>query len=493
MALGFPSRTTRDFFIAETARLNTQEFNTYVQDEWRATNRLTVNLGVHYEVDTPFEEQDNKWANFDPDTASLLIAGQNGVDEKANIDTDLDNFGPRIGFAYQLNEKTVIRSGYGIFFAPQGHFATSIRQFRQAPFDLVFSIIPGDLFPDNRISEGVPGREDFPNVTAENPIGNLRNVQEDLENAEVQQFNFTIEREITPTSVFTLSYVGSLGRKLQWITPLNTPTPGPGSITERRPFHAALPDVVSIRSVQSAANSSYNGLQLSFEKRMSQGLFVLANYTYSKGLSNGGDIDGGSNGPLPQDFLDRRADWGPMNSDIRHRANFSWSYELPFGPGKPFANSNSIGSWLVRDWKISSITVLQTGHPFTVTAVGSPTNTGRGARADVVPGVNAELEDPSLERFFNPDAFAIPSPFNHGNASRNLLFGPDAVNFDFVVSRRFPITEGTTLVFRSEFFNAFNHPQFDLPVSTIGNPSAGEINSTARDSRQIQFALKLLF
>jgi Carboxypeptidase regulatory-like domain len=491
MLLGFPSATVRDFFIPGTAYVETQEYNFYGHDEWRVNNRLTLNLGLHYEVNTPFTERNNYWVNFDPAGAELLIAGQN-ASRAVDIETDWSGIGPRFGFAYQLMSKTVLRGGYGIFYAPEGRHDTTIRQFRQVPFDLIFTITPGALVPGNRVAEGFKTLQDFPPVDAGNPFGNLRAVTPDFRNASIQQFNFGLQREITSSSVFSAIYVGSLGRHLTWQRHINRPSPGPGNIDARRPFRSRLPDVADITWLETSGASAYNSMQLVFEKRFGQGLFFLGNWTWSHGLDNAGG-DGGANGPIPQDPSNRRADWGSMNSDIRHRVNLAWSYALPFGPGQRFLRNGGWVSHLVGAWDLAGIAVLQSGLPFTVTGAGSPTNTGLGGRADIVPGVDPELEERTVDRWFNTSAFVIPTAFNWGNAGRNTLTGPPAYNFDFTLVKKFVFSEERQLLFRTEFFNAFNHPQFTLPSSTIGATGVGTVSATARPSRQIQFALKLVF
>ena len=487
MLLGYPARTTRDFFLPGQAFVNSNEFNFYARDEWRVGRNLTLNIGVHYEVNTPFTERNNYWANFDPTRAELLIAGQDGVSRAANINTDYSSIGPRFGFAWQPSSRTVVRGGYGMFFAPEGRHDTTIRQFRQVPFDLIFSIIPGALTPGNRVAQGFQGVNDFPAPDPKRPFGNLRGVAQNYRNAAVQQFNFGIQREIAGNSVFGVTFVGSLGRRLTWNQPLNQPDPGPGAINPRRPFFAKFPDVVNIQWIETVGNSAYTSLQTNFEKRFGRGLYFLGNWTWAHGLDNSGG-DGGANGPVPQDPRNRRADWGPQNSDIRHRVNLAWSYAVPFG-----ANLSGFGKQVAHGWEVAGISVLQSGLPFTVTASGSPTNTGAGTRADAVTGVEGKLEERSPSLWFNPAAFRTPTAFNWGNLGRNTLTGPPIYNFDLTASKRFATSESTNLLFRAEFFNAFNTPQFTLPASTIGNTGVGTISSTARANRQIQFALKFSF
>ena len=491
MLLGYPQRTTRDFFIPGTAYVESGEYNFYARDEWRVNQKLTLNYGVHYEVNTPFTEKNDYWVNFDPFKAELLIAGQN-ASNTANIDTDWSALAPRFGFAYQFGSKTVMRGGYGIFYAPEGRYDTTIRQFRQVPFDLIFSEIPGALIPGNKVSQGFKTLNDFPPIDPKNPFGNLRGVTPDFRNADIQQFNFGVQREISSTSVFTATYVGSLGRHLTWVRQLNQPSPGAGAIQARRPYNARFPNVTNISWTETSGASAYHSLQTSFEKRFGSGLYFLGNWTWSHGLDNAGG-DGGANGPIPQDPTNRRADWGNMNSDIRHRVNLAWNYALPFGPGKALLDDNSWVRFLVGNWEFAGITVLQSGLPFTVSASGSPTNTGAGGRADVVPGVDPKVENRTVQQWFNPAAFRIPTAFNWGNLGRNTLTGPPAYNFDLTVVKKFPVTENRYIVFRSEFFNAFNTPQFTLPASTIGVTGVGTIAATARPSRQIQFALKFVF
>ncbi|MEX2260410.1 MAG: TonB-dependent receptor [Bryobacteraceae bacterium] len=491
MLLGYPARTTRDFFIPGTGFLNSGEHNFYFRDDWRVNNRLTLNLGLHYEVNTPFTERNNYWVNFDPATANLLIAGQN-ASRTANVNTDKRAFGPRFGFAWQVMPKTVLRGGYGIFYTPEYNFATNIRQFRQVPFGFNLSIIPGALTPANRVAEGFPKLTDFPPVSADRPFGNLRGVTPDFQNLQMQQFNLSLQREISANSVATIGFVSSLGRHLTWARNLNLPDPGPGAIGPRRPYAQLLPDVVNIAWLESSGSSAYTSLQTTFERRFGNGFFFLGNWTWSHGLDNAGG-DGGANGPIPQDLRDRNADWGSSASDLRHRVNFAWTYALPFGAGKRYLNEANAMRWILGNWELGGITVMQSGFPFTVTTTGSPTNTGVGGRADVVPGVSYKPQNQSLTRWFAPEAFSVPQPFNWGNAGRNTVRGPATYNFDLTASKKFPLGEARELMFRTEFFNALNTPQFDLPASTVGAGGVGTISATSRANRQLQFALRLQF
>ena len=497
MLLGFPSTTVRDFFIPGTAHVRTNEYNFFARDEWRLTTKLTLNLGIHYEINTPFTEDNNFWVNWDPVTAKLLIAGQN-ASSTANVNTDYKAIAPRIGIAYQADAKTVIRSGYGIFYDPQGNYGTTIRQFRQQPFDLVFTTSPGDLFPANTVSQGIPKRSDFPatdpaNPTAAVPNATITGIDPNFRNAQIQQFNLGVQRQLTSSTVLTATYVGSLGRRLAWSLAINTPPPGPGAINPRRPYYPELPNITGISYWESAGNSEFESLQVVFEKRYKSGLYFNANWVWSHAMDNA-PWDGGSGGS--QNPYNRRADWGNSNSDVRHRLNLFATYELPLGPGKHWANGNNVlNRYVVGGWEIDGIAVTQSGLPFTV-AAPSATNNGAGGRANVVTGIDPYPGNQTLQQWFNPAAFSIPpaSCYCYGDAGRDILTGPRAVNLDMTAAKRFRFTETTNLTFRAELFNAVNHPQFQIPGNTaIGSNGVGSISATARPSRQIQFALRLMF
>ncbi len=486
MLMGYPIAIRRDVFLPGTANLNTEELNFYVRDEWRVNNRLTLNIGLHYEINTAFREKDNQWANFDPAGARILVAGRDGVDERANINTDYKAWGPRLSFAYQVNKKTVLRGGYGIFYEPQGNFGTNIRQFRQPPFGFTVNIpLSGNDVPTRTTAQGFPIVTTVPDLTRGPALYALRGVTPNYRNGQIQQFNVSAQRELSKDSVVTVGVVGSTGALLSWGRNINQPDPGPGAIDARRPYAAQLPGVSGIAWLESSANSAYLSMQTSYEKRYAKGFYLIGNWTWSHGLDNAGG-DGGANGPIPQDPRNRRADWASSNSDIRHRVNIAGTYDLPFKVNGP-------ARWMVNGWNVGAIMVAQTGFPFTVTVPGSPSNTGSGSRANPVSGVDPLPETQTLSRWFNPAAFATPPAFTWGTLGRNSLRGPGLINFDLTAAKKFAITEQVRLDFRSEFFNAFNHPQFGLPAGQVGVGTAGTITNTLRANRQMQFALRLVF
>jgi hypothetical protein len=493
MLLGYPIAIRRDVFLPETATLRTDEWNFYVRDEWRVTGKLTFNIGLHYEINTPFTEANDQWVNFDPATGTQLIASQNGVSRTANINTDYSAWGPRISLAYQLTPKTILRSGYGLFYFPQGNAGTNIRQFRQPPYDFVVNRpFSGNDVPATTTSDGFPVVTTSPDLKQGPALFALRGVTPAYRNGQMQQFNFTVQRELGRDMVATVGMVSSAGAKLYWARNINQPDPGPGAVDPRRPYNPILPGVTGITWLESSGNSFFSSLQTTLEKRFSSGFYFLGNWTWSHGLDNVGG-DGGNNGPVPQNPRDRRSDWATSNSDVRHRVNLAATYLLPFGPGRRYASSGGALAHVIGNWEIGGIAVLQSGLPYTVTVAGSPSNTGAGSRANPVAGVDPNPADRSINSWFNPAAFATPPAFTWGTLARNSLNAPPMYNLDFSIAKKFRFGESSELQFRAEFFNGLNHPQFGLPNATVGVGGAGTITTTQRANRQIQFALRFAF
>ena len=492
--LGYPASTVKSLFLPGTAHVQSAEYGFFGGDDWHVTPKLTLNLGIHYEIDTPYSEAHNYWVNFDPATATVLIAGQKGVSKTGNWATDYGSVAPRLGFAYSIGKKTVFRGGFGAYYDPQGNFGTTIRQQEQWPYDLVYTISPGSLFPDNTVSQGfLTPSEVLATGTFDKPYGNLRGIQADFKNASSQEWNLALQRQLTNSSSFTVRYVGNMLRHLAWNDPIDQPTPGPGNIQARRPFNAQFPHTSSISFLESVGVGSYNALQLIFVQRAIHGIYFTGNYVWAHALDNT-NADGGSNGPIPQNPLDRNADYASSGSDIRNRVTLYGSYELPFGPGKAFSNRNSLANrLLIGGWRVNGIFVDQSGLPFTVTVSGSPTNTGAGSRADVVSGAPQYPANQTVNQWFNKAAFTSPKPYNWGNVGRNTLRGPDEINVDSAVEKKFPITEAKSAEVRIEFFNMFNHPQFSVPASNISAGNAGTITSTSNTARQLQGSLRFTF
>jgi hypothetical protein len=302
------------------------------------------------------------------------------------------------------------------------------------------------------------------------------------------EYNFGIEHEFSPSMALTVDYLGSLGRHL-FIQPSGNTAlvPGPGAISARQPF-PAYGGAFSFD--ENVGNSSYNALQVKFQKRLSSGLSFLASYTWSKSL----DIQSEGQSGSIETIYDRARDWGPSDFNRTNLFVFSGIYQLPFGKGQAhFSNTNAFTNTVLGNWNVGSIITLDSGRPFSVVAGGDIANVGGGSqRAQVVGNAKTGFPQSRLE-WFNTAAFKIPTSYTFGNEGRNNLTGAKVTNVDFITYKDFRLTERFNLQFRAEFFNIFNHTNFGLPSNNVQASSFGQITSTSTASRQIQFALKLQF
>jgi len=489
--LGAPSLIEQDYLLAWVGIRGT-EYSAYVADDWRVSQKLTLNLGLRYELDTPYHEVANRWANFDPKTATILVAGRNGVSESAGVRTFKKGFAPRFGFAYQLAQKTVVRGGAGIFWNTAGHGGNALRLQRHVPFGPIYSFSPSNFFVTQRVSDGFPAVPQLNLALADNPSGSVIGVDANYQPGYAEQFNLTVEHELPSSLLLKASYVGNFGRHLDTAFNLNQAVPGPGAVNSRRPFFNVRPTLADVTWAVSDGLAAYHAFQFSAEKRLTHGLSGLLSYTWGHSIDTvGQNFGGGADGPLPQDPRNRRADRGNSPFDIRHRLTVAWNYALPFGRGRKWLNKGGPAEYVLGGWQINGINTFQTGLPFTPTANSSTANTGTGSRPDRIG--NGTLSNPTVDRWFDTSAFVTPAQFTYGNSGRNILSGPGRVNFDFSLFKRFRITEGLKLQFRTEFFNLFNTPQFDLPNAAIGAGNAGTITGIIGTPRQVQFGLKLVF
>jgi hypothetical protein len=495
--LGAASVIEQDFTLV-FPNIQLGEYSYFVQDDWRVSDRLTLNLGLRYEYDTRIREKDDQWTNFDVVTGKLLIAGFN-TDSNTGVNNDPNNFAPRFGFAYRLRQGTILRGGYGIFYNKSGSEAVVMRRHRQLPFGPInaadinaFSASP------RRVQQGF---DPIPNLdfgaVADNPVGAMLAVAEDFRTGYAQQFNLQIQQELPSEMVFKIGYVGNVNSRLDTTFDYNQPFPGPGAPGPRRPLINIAPNVVGVTYNTTDANSHYHSLQTTIERRFTSNLGFLAAYTWSHAIDTTANAFGGAaNGPFPQDIRNRGADRGTSGFDIQHRFTYSTNYNLPIGKGQAVDFNNAVLNNVIGGWKTNGIFTWQSGLPYTPTLNSSVSNAG-GSRPDLLR--DATLDNPDRARWFDTSfktadaAWGEPAQFTFGNAGRNILRGPGRVNVDFSLFKDIPITERFNLQFRAEMFNIFNTPQFGLPNSAIGNPSAGVITSIVGNPRQIQMGLRLAF
>ncbi len=489
--LGYASLIEQDFTLAWTGQRG-WENGVYLADDWRVNKRLTLNLGLRWEYYSPYVEVADRVANFDLATATMKIAGRDGVDRRLGVQRDLRDWAPRFGFAFELTRRTVLRGGYGLFFNPNGNGGALLRLFRHTPFGPVYNVTPGDVNVGPRVSDGFPPAPTVDLAAVKNPTGVVFSVPSNYRSAYAQQFNLTVQQEIAPWQMLVkVAYVGNLGRRLGTTFDLNQPEPGPGSVISRRPFGIVRPGVASVNYAVSDGLSNYHAFQLTVDKRFTRGFTMLLAYTWAHAIDSVGTEFGGGTG-TPQDRRCRNCDRSNASFDLRHRATISYTYELPFGAGRRWMNQGRLAS-LAGGWQLNGITTFQTGLPFTLGLANPNTNGAGGSRPDRSGSGVLSSGQRSINRWFDPAVFSRPNEIRFGNAGRNILFGPGRVNFDLSLFKEFPIRERVRIELRGEAFNIWNTPQFALPNATIGASNVATISSTVGNPRQLQVGARLVF
>ncbi len=478
--LGLPVQTQRQVG-SNLSRLRSSSYGIFVQDDWQVGSRLTLNLGLRYDLSKPAVEEDDRWANFIIAERRLVAAGTEGF-PRAMVRTDGNNFSPRIGIAYRpfANDRTVIRAGYGVFHS----FDLQFTQY-QIMGASAFPFTQLELFQATAIgnpSLSIP----FPNRPGITP-GALSPNGWDFENPTpyTQVWSVTFGQELPGGVAAEISYVGSKGTHLSSTANINqtirTPT---GNIV---PF----PGFGRILFQRLAASSNYDALQISVNRRFRQGLAFRSAFTWSKSTDN---ASFGSPARLPQDPNDLAAERGLSEFDRRRVWNSDVIYELPIGRGSRFAaNAGSFANVLIGGWQVSAIIQLYDGRPFTPVVSTANAQQGFATRPDRI--ASGVLENPTISRWFDPTAFVVvpANQFHFGNSGRNILIGPGMVLIDAAIMKNFALPwEGHRLQFRTEIFNVPNRANFGQPDARIDQPTAGTISS-AGPGRQIQFGLKYLF
>jgi hypothetical protein len=496
--LGTSSGVSQDFLLVWPG-IRALEIGSFVQDDWKVSARLTLNIGMRYEYTPPPVEVNNQWATLDLKAGKLLLAGVNS-DRQVGVTNDGNNWAPRFGFAYQLRSHTVVRGGFGIFYNTQGNGSALFRLHRQLPFGPNYSATVDQFSASpTRVQDGLPPIPpvDTASVIA-NPSGNFNVVPPGYKTGYAQQGNLGIEQEIPQwRMVLKVAYVTNLSRQLDSNFNINTPDPGPGTPQSRRPLRNILPNVVNATYGDTSGIGNYHSLQVTAERRFTKGLAWLGAYTYAHSIDNvPTQQGGGQEGPVPQDIRYRFLDRGSSSFDIRHRTTQSFIYDLPFGKDRNFAIANSLANALFGGWQVNGILTVQGGLPFTPALATTLSNAG-ASRPDRIG--SGELSNPTIAHWFDTSfgtpgaAWQNPALYTYGNGGRNILRGPGRTNIDGSIFKVARINERCRLQFRAEFFNLLNHPQFDLPNGTIGSAAAGTISSTVGSPRDIQFSLRLSF
>jgi hypothetical protein len=481
------------------------QFGFYVQDDIKITKKLTFNAGLRWEYDQSPRDKFDRLGMFDRTSNQFVWTSKNPVTgAPANVrpqirDPDWRDFAPRSGLAYQVDSKTTVRLGYGIFYAPNTLWETQgIRG--QWPY-----AVSENLSGLNTYLPTLPMEIMYPAYTTPTaqslPAGSFALGRTDRVGYS-QQWNVGVQRELAKDLLLEVDYIGSKGTKLSTFLVENTPPPGPGLIGS--PQHPApYPQVFgTFNEGDRASTSVYHSLQVKLEKRFSNGLQFLGTYAWGHMLDTAGT--GSNNGPQIQDPRDIEASRGDGTFDYRHIFTGSYNYDLPFGRSRRFLpNINRGLNQLVGGWELTGITRFTSGGPVNVGLTFDNTNTGYGGdRPNGVPGaaLTAPVSGDKTQGLLNAAAYTIPAQYTYGSLGRNTARSPGFQNWDFGLYKNFPLQgEKRSLQFRGEFFNGFNNVNLGGPNAGFCeplpacNPSFGRTFSTQNSQRQIQLALKLLF
>lgn len=480
--LGYP-RTTLTPEGVPVSQIRQWRYGAYVQDDWKATPKLTLNLGLRYDFyGQPHEVNGvTRTLRFDLGPDPVLFPEPGKV---ADIyKNDYLYFSPRFGFAWRLPRNTVARGGYGIFYSAAQFDNMNILQLNP-PTAGSLTVTNPTINPVATIDNPVPA-----SLYPGNPIFNVASIPQDRRrhNAYMQNFNFQLSHQFTASDVLEIGWVGSKGTHVDTsLNNFNQPEPGPGPIQARRPY----PQYARIRMISPDTNTVYHSLQSRFEHRFSKGLSLTTAYTWSHLIDDAGETinRGGCQCQNPRNR--GSAERATSILDQRHRMTIGYLYEIPFMKGL-----RGVPGTILGGWQTGGILTFASGLPFIVLQSGdSQNNDGLWERPNLVPGQSVTVPDRTLNQWFNTAAFSR-SVLMYGNSPRNPLVGPGISTWDLSASKSFkmPRLESHSLLFRSEFFNAFNTPQFSNPGGTLGTGTFGRITSTSVPNRQIQFALKYMF
>ena len=486
----------------------------YLQDDWKVSSKLTLNLGARYEYGTPQWEEGNHLSNFDTVTKKLVPASNGDMFSRARVHPDRNNWAPRAGLAYSLTPKTVIRSGYGVSFIhfnraggenllaynPPSVFSISINN----PTPSAAPICGPDVastacfrptmlgYPASMLD---PAKVDLSNVQ-------LRYSPPDNRTGYVQSWHFTIQRQLAKDLVLDVAYVGNRGVKLLVLGDVNQARPNAPNentpVNARRPFLGYTDIEISINS----GVSSYHALQTKLERRFSGGIYFLNSFTWSKSMDNAsGHLEANNGDNSRVNYLDMKSDKGLGGYNQPFNNTTTLVFELPYGRGRKFgSHANPVLNSIFGGWRGSLINTMASGLPVNLnygpasryTVSGYPTY-----RPSLLGDPMAPIGQRNIDNYFNKTNVVIPvdplHPNPFGNAGRNTVRSYAIYQPDLGLHKEFPLwKEGKRIEFRSECFNLFNKTNFQAPNSSASSSAFGTIRS-AFPARQIQFALKLVF
>jgi outer membrane receptor protein involved in Fe transport len=525
---------------AASMAMQVKYFGGYLQDDWKLTNKLTLNLGVRYEYESPRTERYNQLTNFDPNATPPLTAtglnlkgalsfvGVNG-NPREQWNPDRNNFAPRIGFAWNVAPKTVVRGGGGIFYAAMTGVGGASGSFGVSGFEAATAMVTSlnGVTPLNFLDNPYPTGINQPtgnSLGAATLLGQaIRFTDRNIRQSYSAQWNLNVQRELPGGLLAEIGYAGNRGLKLQQDLELNqlpdsalalgatlrqtVPNPFAGQIRTgalaaanitRAQLLRPFPHFLSVTSVNAAfASSNYHAALVSLQRRFSKGLTLNGSYTFSKlidiavgqfageALSNAGF----------QNWNNIRGDRSLSALDAPHRLVINGLYALPFGEGRKFHPKGALGA-IVNGWEASAIYTYQTGGPLAFSSANNTTFAqGGGQRPNLIGNPVLAEGERTLTRWFNPAAFGPAAEYSFGTTPRSLgsVRSDGLSGTDFSVVKNTQLIEGLRLQFRAEFFNLTNTVRFAPPNTAFGAGAFGQVSAQSNQPRVVQFALKLIY
>ncbi len=495
--LGMPNVAQRNIGRGTTAIMRKEDYGFYFQDDWKVTSRLTLNLGLRYDLIEYPKHRDDLLASIDIDTGEFLWDGVNPVTgeppnaRRGIVEPDYNNFAPRFGLAYRIGDKSTIRAGYGVFYMSnylweaqgiRGNWPFAISETLSNLNERTdFSFVETTFSPQLDIEKGSTVAPRAQHIVNRNNRVSY-----------TQQWNLHVQRQLTDSLMVELGYVGTKGSDMSSFINTNTASPGPGDVDPRRPY----PQYGAMSEMTNEADSIYHGLQFKAEKRFAEGLSFRLNYAWGKTIDTLGA--GFSASKSPQNPLDPQGDRSLSDLHRLHTFSADYVWQVPIGRNRALgANMGGLANAVLGGWQVTGVMTANSGAPINVTIPRDVANIGPRVQAQRPDLAGDPLAGTSgaPDQYLSKGAFAEPAPYTFGSAGRNIVTGPGLFQLDFGLYKNFRLAESVALQVRSEYFNALDNVNFGNPNADLDSPAFGVISGlvAGQAARQIQLGVKLLF
>jgi hypothetical protein len=464
-------------------RFRSRAWSLFFQDDWRVNAKFTINAGVRYEYLTPYWEANNNLVNLDANetftAVAPVVAGQigpySGAYPTSAVDPDRNNIAPRTGVAWRVNSRTVLRGGYGISYSSPVYQSMAQRMSAQPPFattDTRLGTLTGPL----------PLTTAFVTPLPPSTVTNNFGVARGYALGWLQMWNVDLQRDLTRTVNAGVGYAGTRGSSLDL---LRAPNRGANSV--------AISNVQPFLWEESGANSIMHALTVRLQKRPSKGFGGGLSYTLSKSRDNASTL-GGGNGTVAQNDKDLEAEWGASSFDQRHRFTVNINIELPFGRNRRWLQTG-VGDAMLGGWNWTTNFTLASGTPYTARITGAAANVAQGLNGTLRANYNGEaiqLDDATMQRFFNTAAFSIPPTGTYGNSARNIIVGPGTQATNMALQKIVMLPKQRTITVRAQANNVFNNVQWGSIDSVVNSPTFGQVTSV-RSMRSVTLSIRAGF